>query len=777
MPHLRECFCVVVVWFLNWRCLIDALLKGVHNIHQFKKVLEMFYSEREFYEVAESMKVVYCVLKNEEKIMKTLNFNNLFMCLRKQNFFTNHEEATLLKKKKEIQEIIEILKDKDMHSFKIFLSCLKELKQDLVTTVISSSDKYLTPLLDKFKQFLQKRYINGSFTQISEVDFKLPISDDINIALIEISEEDHKKESTFFDYYSLLLKQEAGYSRQFLDSYSDIIVDNCKVILIQGYPGSGKTFLAKTMCKKWARGELLQTFSFVIFLQLRDIEVANAKTLDELIELYMGSLTKTIMDEIYERNGQDSLIILEGWDELPECKQHSCLFTRLISGDLLPEAVIVITSRPSAIRSLQYNCIKRRIEILGFTEQQVGQNITCYFQKYTNASELIQKFYSELKRLPLLESSVFVPINLCIALYIFNKSSYHLPETFTDMYKNLVLIQLRRYQARRSHGSASINTLEDLPKDIEDMLLRLSKMAYDYLQKDLTLIFNETKIRQYCFYSRDVSLDSFDGMGLLQITNHRHFESVNKTYEFIHRTLQELLAAWYLSRQNEVFQQKQVQNIFNRKDFEMVWIFYAGLTKFKTVSFKEILPRNSVLKIKMSSYKAFTWLMWTVVSNTFTRFHDICKIIDVFFGGKQYSHNLSHYISREFQTTLIAAVMEAQNPQLCKEMCESYLFYGDTCWFCVPQSAATPQILSALSYCIAHSGKKWMIHSIGLDCSDADNLLKYLTCNETFHCKCNKCNNFSGNADNGICVFDLNSSQSKVDGIVKLITTQKCLQW
>ena len=56
-------------------------------------------------------------------------------------------------------------------------------------------------------------------------------------------------------------------------------------------------------------------------------------------------------------------------------------------------------------------------------------------------------------------------------------------------------------------------------------------------------------------------------------------------------------------------------------------------------------------------------------------------------------------------------------------------------------------------------------------------MLKYLICNLTFHCKCNECKDFSGNADSGICVFDLNSSQGKVDGIVKLVKTQKCFQW
>ena len=759
--------------------MVDALLNSVRNVHQFAKLLEIFYSERDFYEVAESMKVVYCILESEENIAEALNYDNLIMCLRKRNFFAKHEEISLSKRKNEVKEIIEILKDKDMHSFKTFFSCIKELKQDdIVTTMVNLSDKCPSCSLNNFMHFLQKRYTNGSFTQISEVDFNLPISDDINIALVEISEEDHKNESTFFDYHSLLLKQETSYTRRFLHSYSDIVVEPCRVILIQGYPGSGKTFLAKRMCTKWAQGGLLQMFTYVIFLQLRDIEVANAKTLDELVELYMGSLTKKFINEIYQRNGQKMLIILEGWDELPECKQQSSLFTRLISSNLLPEAVI--TSRPSAIRSLQYNCIKRRIEILGFTEQQVEQNIICYFQKYTNGSELVEQFYSELKCLPLLKCFVFVPINLCIALYIFNTNGYKLPNTFTDMYKNLVLIQLRRYQARKLHGSASINILEDLPKDeVKDMLLRISKITYDHLQKDLTLIFNETIIKLYCCNSSDMNLDNFDGMGLLQVTNHRHFESISKSYEFIHRTLQEFLAAWYLSQQDKSFQQKHLQNIFNKKEFEMVWIFYAGLTKFTNVSFNEILPENYTRRAKMLCYKLFNWFLWKFMNKALASFHmhGINKVLDGHFRGREYSYSVSRYISRAFQTTLIAAVMEAQNPQLCKDICNSYLFYGETCWFSVPESAATPQILSALSYCIAHSEKKWIVQCKELDFCEADNLLKYLTCNKSPSCQCNKCGDYSNSTNSSLHALDIHSGQNQIDGSLKLLQSQRNLRW
>ena len=391
--------------------------------------------------------------------------------------------------------------------------------------------------------------------------------------------------------------------------------------------------------------------------------------------------------------------------------------------------------------------------------------------------ELAGKFCSELERLPLLKCFVFVPINLGISLYIFNTCGYTLPETFTSMYTNLVLIQLQRYQTRTSYGSASISNLESLPPIIDEILLKLSKMAYDHLKNNITLIFDEEKIRQYCFNSNNQSLDNFDGMGLLQVTNHRHFESFSKTYQFIHRTLQELLAAWYLSRQDTSFQQKALQSIFDKKEFEMVWIFYAGLTKFSSVSFRDFLPENYMLRFKVLSYRAFAWYLRTVVRDPIIKFPDVSDLSRNFHYGKQYSNNLSNCISREFQITLIVAVMEAQNPQLCKEMCKSYLFYGDTCWFCVPESAATPQILSALSYCIAHSGKKWVVQCKSFDNSVADNFLKYLTCNNSLDCECNKCEACKNSTNKAICVFDVDCSQYQINGIPKFIRTQKFLQW
>lgn len=121
------------------------------------------------------------------------------------------------------------------------------------------------------------------------------------------------------------------------------------------------------------------------------------------------------------------------------------------------------------------------------------------------------------------------------------------------------------------------------------MLKNLQTIAYDALLTN-KVTFTEEEISYHCFDSGDVT-ENFDGMGSLQVDSYRCSSLfVSKSYQFIHQTLQEMLVAWYLSEQDDKdFQRTQLRKIFNQSQFEMIWIFYAGLTKFQLVSFQELL--------------------------------------------------------------------------------------------------------------------------------------------------------------------------------------------
>ena len=117
----------------------------------------------------------------------------------------------------------------------------------------------------------------------------------------------------------------------------------------------------------------MQRFSPV---QLRDERVTNTTTFEELIKKYTDILSKSIITkEVFKNHGMGLLIILEGWDELLEklsCKDT--IFHSLISGEILPKAVIAVTTQSSFLVNLLIN-VCRRIEIVGFTKEQIEQYV------------------------------------------------------------------------------------------------------------------------------------------------------------------------------------------------------------------------------------------------------------------------------------------------------------------------------------------------------------------------------------------------------------------
>ena len=79
------------------------------------------------------------------------------------------------------------------------------------------------------------------------------------------------------------------------------------------------------------------------------------------------------------------------------------------------------------------------------------------------------------------------------------------------------------------------------------------------------MTFTQETVQKYCFDLNNIPED-FDGMGLLHVNNRIYSTYLSKTYQFIHRTLQELLAAWYLSQQSIAFQRKELLHLFGQKN-------------------------------------------------------------------------------------------------------------------------------------------------------------------------------------------------------------------
>ena len=91
-----------------------------------------------------------------------------------------------------------------------------------------------------------------------------------------------------------------------------------KVILVEGAPGVGKSTFAWEFCRRWERGEIAGQYQLVLLLRLREERISNARSLEDLFYHPSEEVCRTVIKELKENLGVNTLIILEGFDELPD---------------------------------------------------------------------------------------------------------------------------------------------------------------------------------------------------------------------------------------------------------------------------------------------------------------------------------------------------------------------------------------------------------------------------------------------------------------------------
>ncbi|XP_073803364.1 NLR family CARD domain-containing protein 3-like isoform X7 [Danio rerio] len=329
-----------------------------------------------------------------------------------------------------------------------------------------------------------------------------------------------------------------------------------RTVLTKGVAGIGKSVSVQKFVLDWAEGKENQDISFIFPLPFREMNLKE-KERQSLKDLITQFFPETKGLNLTRSTRLKVLFILDGLDEcrLPlnfagneTCRDVSSavsldvLLTNLIKGNLLPSALIWITSRPAAASKIPADCIDRLTEIRGFNDAQKEE----YFRKRLTDQNQAREIIDHIKQSKSLFIMCHIPVFCWISATVLQnilklKHRAHAgtlqesPKTLTQMYTHFLRFQIQ--QSRRKYDGENTADVSWDPK----LILSLGKLAFQQLERN-NVIFYESDLKDCGI---DVYMASvYSGM-CTQIFKEETGIILGTMYCFLHLSIQEFIAALY----------------------------------------------------------------------------------------------------------------------------------------------------------------------------------------------------------------------------------------
>ncbi|XP_053535077.1 NACHT, LRR and PYD domains-containing protein 3 isoform X2 [Ictalurus punctatus] len=446
----------------------------------------------------------------------------------------------------------EVEDEEDLHSvrdgaLKITLHVLKNMKHtDLANTLHNKSvapvyqTKLKSSLREKFKRINEGISQHGSSALLNEIYTELYITEgwsgDVNneheVRQIETASRRPAAQETPI-------------------KCNDLFKDkSIRSVLTKGVAGIGKTVSVQKFILDWTEGKANQDVTFMLPLPFRELNLMKQKHLSlmDLLHHFFPEIRKL---EVIDCDSYKVVLIFDGLDEcrLPlnfqknerlcdvtESASVDVLLTNLIKGNLLPSALLWITSRPGAANQIPPECVDQVTEVRGFSDPQKEE----YFRKRISDQSLANKIISHMKSSRSLYIMCHIPVFCWISATVLERmlgetESGEIPKTLTQMFTHFLIFQIK-HKDQKYHQKCHPD-----PQQTRESILALGKLAFQQLEKG-NLIFYEEDLRECGIDVREVSV--YSGV-CTQIFREEFGLHLGKVFSFVHLSVQEFLAALY----------------------------------------------------------------------------------------------------------------------------------------------------------------------------------------------------------------------------------------
>jgi hypothetical protein len=366
-------------------------------------------------------------------------------------------------------------------------------------------------------------------------------------------------------------------------------------ILVIGRPGIGKTVLTEKILRDWANGiDEYYCDKIVFFFKFRWLNENINKLTNISLKTFLRfgtTLSEENFESMYEeiaKKPQKAILIFDGLDEYHDdpisCLDQSRiipndrntgtsainLFIKLVLGDLLKGATVVVTSRPTADDFYSRLDFDRNVEIIGFTTDKIEEYVSRFCDN-NNTSDLKTKVWNHIKSSSELLNLCYIPVNCFIVCVTLSgclgdprNETGALPTTLTELYQTAI-----DHLEKHHHRNADRNSTA------YEALKQLQRLAFLGMESG-QLVFNQTLFDEEMKKS-----------GLSNSLSNPIFP-LRTQFCFVHLTIQEFLAVRHVT---ETFAPPEIKKFISDHvksgNWHLVLQFIAGLLGKNIKNFDE----------------------------------------------------------------------------------------------------------------------------------------------------------------------------------------------